>query len=378
MVEKSDQSVAVIAVVVDSVGSLLVENVIEVLKDICRDIVTEPVVELDGSGRWNKKGMLSKAASMLYAEIRMCASLGRLRDRFDVCFVHTGEYWNLIPIVFSKLLRKKVVIFHLGGHKVNQERLNATNYLERRLMPPLVSFLITLAYSLSDVIAVESARCIEFGGLGRFRYKMFVTGGRYLDTGLFEVVTRTSKRPKLVGYVGAFRPVKGILNLLEAFPLIARRLPDVGFRIGGEGILRETIMSKVEMLRKEGIDVAVTEWINHAELPSYLNLLRVLVLPSYSEGIPGIIQEAMACGTVVVATPVGGIPELVCDSKTGFVLDRNEPEAIAEKVVSVLSRGDLDKISRRACEFICRRYEIAAVRQRYLGLLERSMQGIDR
>ena len=73
-------------------------------------------------------------------------------------------------------------------------------------------------------------------------------------------------------------------------------------------------------------NVTLVGWISHDELPSYLNMLKLLVVPSYTEGLPNIVIEAMSCGTPVLATPVGGVPDLIEDGITGFILEDNFPE----------------------------------------------------
>lgn len=94
--------------------------------------------------------------------------------------------------------------------------------------------------------------------------------------------------------------------------------------IGGDGELKESIAAS---LQEQGVTarVELPGWISHDDLPRYLNQLRLLVLPSYTEGLPNIMLEAMACGTPVLATPVGAIPDVIIDGRTGFVMDNMTP-----------------------------------------------------
>jgi glycosyltransferase involved in cell wall biosynthesis len=81
-------------------------------------------------------------------------------------------------------------------------------------------------------------------------------------------------------------------------------------------------------------------------------MLRLLVLPSYTEGLPNIMLEAMACGTPVLATPVGAIPDVIIDGKTGFIMENNSPECIAENVIRALNSPDLER-DRGGEEAVC-------------------------
>ena len=121
--------------------------------------------------------------------------------------------------------------------------------------------------------------------------------------------------------------------------------------IGGDGPLKELIEAS---LQEQGVSTRVDlpGSISHDDLPRYLNQLRLLVLPSYTEGLPNIMLEAMACGTPVLATPVGAIPDVIIDGKTGFIMENNSPECIAENVVRALNSPDLERIAEAGRRFV--------------------------
>ena len=88
----------------------------------------------------------------------------------------------------------------------------------------------------------------------------------------------------------------------------------------------------------------------------YLNHLRIFVLPSYTEGLANIMLEAMACGTPVLATPVGAVPDVIVDGKTGFIMENSSPECIAANVIRALEHPDLEGVSLRARALVEREY----------------------
>jgi glycosyltransferase involved in cell wall biosynthesis len=125
--------------------------------------------------------------------------------------------------------------------------------------------------------------------------------------------------------------------------------------IVGDGPLKESIdASLVEEKLSDRVDLS--GWIVHDDLPKYLNQLRLLVLPSYTEGLPNIMIEALACGTPVLATPVGAIPDIIRDGETGFIMEDNSPECIAENVLRILYSPDLERVAENGRNFVKRNF----------------------
>lgn len=86
-------------------------------------------------------------------------------------------------------------------------------------------------------------------------------------------------------------------------------------------------------------------WISHDDPPEYLDQPRLLVPSSYTERLLTIILEAMACGTPVIATTAGAIPDVIIDGKTGFITGNNSPECIKTNLNCALNSPELERIA---------------------------------
>ena len=152
------------------------------------------------------------------------------------------------------------------------------------------------------------------------------------------------EKENIVGFIGKLWLVKGVLNFVESMPLILSQHENVKFILIGDGYLRGRVENDIKNFNIED-KVFLTGWIPHDRLPDYFKKIKLLVLPSYTEGVPGVLQEAMASGVVVLATSVGGIPDLLKDKETGFILENNSPECIARNVATALDTPRLDIIA---------------------------------
>ena len=108
----------------------------------------------------------------------------------------------------------------------------------------------------------------------------------------------------------------------------------------GEGVLRPELWRRIRELGLAGR--FVMPGFRH-DLDSFIAAADVVVLPSFTEGLPNVALEASAAGVPVVATAVGGTPEVVADGETGYLVAPGEPEALASKVITLLREPLLRK-----------------------------------
>jgi len=168
---------------------------------------------------------------------------------------------------------------------------------------------------------------------------------------------------------GRLSPEKGFDVLLEAVPSILRRHPNARFVLFGEGAERAKLEARVSELGLTG-RFALPGF--SAELDRFLPWADVIVLPSYTEGLPNVALEASAAGVPIVATAVGGTPEVVADGATGLLVPSGQPVAMAAALNRLLDSGELrqsmgDAGHRRMRE----QFTFEAQAERYRALFEK-------
>jgi glycosyltransferase involved in cell wall biosynthesis len=136
----------------------------------------------------------------------------------------------------------------------------------------------------------------------------------------------------------------------------------------GEGGERDKITRfiKDHNLEKQ---VLMTGFASREQIVDHLNSFKLLVLPSYTEGLPNAMLEAMACGTPVLATPVGGVPDVIDDGANGFLLKNNSPLTIASRMNEVISNDNLDEVSKAAMLTIRKRYSQEICKEQWRNVL---------
>ena len=149
---------------------------------------------------------------------------------------------------------------------------------------------------------------------------------------------------QLIVYVGRLVPEKGLRELLEATRALAPEIPRLRIALVGEGPMRAELAS---LAAQCGSEVVFAGAQPPDEVARWMAAANLVTLPSYSEGHPNVLVEALACGRGVVATPVGGIPEVV-DATSGVLVPPRDAAALVEGLRAGLARDwDETALARR-------------------------------
>ena len=115
--------------------------------------------------------------------------------------------------------------------------------------------------------------------------------------------------------------------------------------------------------------ICYLNWIPYTKLPTILNKIKLLVIPSYSEGLPNIMLEAMACGTPVLATPVGAISDVIQDGETGFIMENNSSVRITESIIRAINYPSLEEIAQHARALVGKEFIYERAVEKYREIL---------
>lgn len=147
---------------------------------------------------------------------------------------------------------------------------------------------------------------------------------------------RPFQRPaRSVLFLGWLHRDKGVFDLMHAIPDVLRSVPEATFVLAGSGDV-DAMMTLARSLRIEHA-LRWPGWVDGAEKDQLLRSADVFVLPSYYEGLPLGVLEAMACGIPVIATSVGGVPDVIEDRINGLLVDPGQPAALARAIVTMLT-----------------------------------------
>ncbi len=139
--------------------------------------------------------------------------------------------------------------------------------------------------------------------------------------------------PVIVGAAGRLSPEKGNGVLVEAAQEICRVRPDVGIVLFGDGPLESQLAQRIEAL---GLSDRFMLAGHRNDLDHFLPHLDLFVLPSFTEGLPNVVLESFAAGVAVVATEVGGTPELIEHGNNGYLVPAGDPHRLAQRVLEAL------------------------------------------
>ncbi len=276
--------------------------------------------------------------------------LKHLFSRIDI--IKTNQMQgNLIVCIAKLLFRKKLIVrcgwewlrTHISNYKIKENK-NYIKYVLRYIWMYMIEF---ISYKLADGIILTNKRDIHFI-IKTFRLenkkekiKLFYN---FINTDLFKNLG-IAKKDKTVLFIGRLTEEKNLFNLIKAF----RGLNNFSLDIIGKGPLENKLKNESKNL---GVKVNFLGVYPNNKLPEIINQYQIYILPSYYEGNPKTLLEAMSCEVACIGTDVLGINNIIRHGINGFLCATN-PESIKSAILEVYKDQELrDKISKNARKFI--------------------------
>jgi glycosyltransferase involved in cell wall biosynthesis len=239
-----------------------------------------------------------------------------------------ASFWRKLFFILPSFVFRVPVIVHLHGAEFQQF------YGKESL--PVVRRLIRFIFENASRVIVLSDGWREWARMVFPNAKVVAV---YNPVVLPASTPFSGREPLTLLFLGRIGERKGAFDLIDAVAQIKGRFPGIRLLMGGDG--------EVEVARKRADDLGVSSnveligWVSGADKQALLESATVYVLPSYNEGLPMSVLEAMAAGLPVVSTPVGGIPEALHDGVEGFLVQPGNTSALAERLERLLDDASL-------------------------------------
>jgi len=266
----------------------------------------------------------------LGGDYRLYFKLAREFRRYRIHIAHTHSWATAMEGIIGAKMAAVPIIIH-GEHGTMKTDTKLHIQIQRRLWNATDQVL-----SVSEVLRENLHKKFDFpkehirvvaNGVNLSRFDLSRHGVDY------KARLGLPANALVFGAVGRVVPVKAYPILLRAAKLIFQEISHAHLLIVGDGPLLDEL---VQLANELDIMPRVHFWGARKDVPEILRGLEVYVLSSESEGMSNTILEAMACGRAVVATAVGGNPELVVDGETGLLVPPNDPSAMATAITKLL------------------------------------------
>jgi len=270
-------------------------------------------------------------------ELLLALRLGRLFRSVPTDIVHTRN-WGAVDGILGAKLAGVPIIVH-GEHGRDMTDPNGSNRkrnLIRRILSCFVDRYFTVSQDLREWL-------INVAGINERKVQAICNG---VDTLTFNSDNKDLVRAKhgygpkdlIIGTVGRLDPVKDQQLLIRAFARLEKKYNNLHLLIIGNGPSWEDLTRLADEL---GLHEKVFFYGMRHDVPEVLKLLNIFVLPSIFEGISNTILEAMAVGIPMVVSRVGGNPELVVDGETGYLVPKQDIDALTVALERYIVNQDL-------------------------------------
>lgn len=300
---------------------------------------------------------IKKLLVVVWARFRF-ESLIKEQDILHVHMSADNSFYRKAVFIRKAYKEKKKIIIHMHGSTFDlfyKERCNETQKKEVREI-----------FGMSDKVIALSEDWKEF------------LSNSICEADKIEVIYNAVKMPESYQkdyanqkmlFLGILGKRKGTYDLIEVLPEIFEKYPQAHIYFGGDGERAEA----EELCIKKGIAEQVTflGWVRGEEKEKWLKECSMYVLPTYHEGMPMSILEAMSYGMAVVSTYAGGIPHLIQNKENGLLCEAGDKEALQKNLLTLLENDRLrEQIGKQAAKKIRKEFDITVSIQRLIVIYQ--------
>jgi glycosyltransferase involved in cell wall biosynthesis len=286
-------------------------------------------------------------------------NFARIMKQYDIIHFHEAE---LSFPLFSFLI-KKPKILHLHGINVDFIK---RYHIHRMMFKHVTNYYIAITREMKDdliKLGISQSRIIYLPNA--------------IDTEFFN--PGNEKEENLILYLGRITPVKGLHVLLYSLRYLKR--PVRLIIIGPVSDIKyfQIVMRLIEKENQNGKNrVEYLGVLPLKEIVKFYQKATIFILPSYWEAFPMTLLEALACETPVIATPVGGIPEVIKNHETGILVPPNDPLRLAKAINYLLENKDVRlKMAREGRKLVEERYSLETVCKKLCLVYKQLLKRID-
>lgn len=266
--------------------------------------------------------------------------IGKIIKEEKVDIVHSRGWPTLVEGFLGAKLNRKPFIFGFHGKTYEEatESLKKRRILAQKLLIKFTKKVIILSPSLKESYLKElnikdnSNFCVIRNGVDIERFNLSIDKNKKRE--------ELSIKPEdyLIGTVGRIDQVKDHSTLLKGFAMLIKEIPNLKLCIIGDGPYKNVIL---EESKKLGIKEKVIFLGMREDIPELLKIIDLYVQTSIYEGISNTLLEAIASKVPVIATNVGGTPDIIIDNQTGLLIPPKEPYKIKEAVLKLYNNYEL-------------------------------------
>jgi glycosyltransferase involved in cell wall biosynthesis len=257
-------------------------------------------------------------------------------SKANIVHIASSSYWsfweNVVYLCLSKILARKVVFHFLGDFHLF---FKASNFF--------VKFLILTCFNWSDSIIVltDSIKNILSS---KIKPEKILVIPSFIDSSLPVFSSKNNHKPdgafRLLFFGGNSGIRKGITDIAAAIPYVTEIIPSIRFLLCGGSDVKRTYDNLPERC-KQNVDYLGS--IAESEIYHLLEMVNAYILPSYSEGVPYSIIEAMAAGLPIISTNVGGIPEIVVPQENGILINPGDVIGLQNAIFQLANDSTLSQ-----------------------------------